>query len=888
MLLSRVNILFSLLTLYSSILYSQQDILEKRVNISFEGQSVKEALKKLMEEHDCTITYQPSSLPEGRKVTLSFTQTPIKTVIQKVWGNGQLKFRSRGNEITFRLANKNENNSENGFIQGRIINADNEPVAFATIAIDGTTQGVTADGEGKFKIPLAVGPSALIISSSGYKMKEVDIKVESGENKKLTIRLSEAVSALEEVVVFGKSQEQLKMEEPIKVEVINTKKLQTKSLSLPQVINQIPGVKIRQAGGVGSETIININGLQGNAIRFFRDGIPLDYLGRAFALNLVPVDQLDNIEIYKGVLPAELGADALGGAMNLTSRKDFSNNLDLAYTIGSFNTHQINVNGYLDIPNSKLFVSLASYYLYSDNNYKVIVPIADEETANLVDTEVERFHDGIETYFAETKVGLRNFKYGDLLVFGYSHFDLEKERQNGLQLDPNSALGEVMDYETSNIFSLRYRLNKGKFSTDIFGSYSDQNTLFVDDPESRWNWLGERIPLRNQGGESSPFSRYYRDINFTTWTARINAGYKLSEKHQLVFNHNLISRDRIGSDTLEIIFGTDIDPFTFPTNYTRHISGLGLTSSLWKNKIQNVLTVKQFYLNTSTTVAGLLNDGDRIVVTKTTHGIGNSTKFSLNKNRFLRFSYEYATRIPESIEYLGDALFILANPNLTPETSHNINTGIFTNLGKKEKHWLDLNVFYRFVQNNIILFQSGFSNGIFRNANDSRVVGSELSLKGQIIPGLRYNFSVTYQDLRRVNASGTNLSNSRLPNRPYFFSNTGLRYTLPKVFIKGNWDGYLNYGFVEQYLLGSVPRELEPGLFEREYKFDSKTIIDAQHTLDIGMTYKYSDMPLWVSLEVNNLLDIPVFDGFRVQLPGRNFRIKLKYTIEGKSNEKIN
>ncbi|MEM6737919.1 MAG: TonB-dependent receptor, partial [Bacteroidota bacterium] len=151
-----------------------------------------------------------------------------------------------------------------------------------------------------------------------------------------------------------------------------------------------------------------------------------------------------------------------------------------------------------------------------------------------------------------------------------------------------------------------------------------------------------------------------------------------------------------------------------------------------------------------------------------------------------------------------------------------------------------------------------------------------------------YNFSVTYQDLRRVNSSNTNLSNSRLPNVPYFFSNTGLRYTLPKVFLKGNWDGYLNYGFVEQYLLGSVPRELEPGLFEREFKFDSKTIIDAQHTLDIGMTYKYSDMPLWVSLEVNNLLDIPVFDGFRVQLPGRNFRIKLKYTIKGKSNEKIN
>ena len=530
------NIVCGLLLFFSIQAASQTNLLDRKISIQFEKTTVEEALNELMTTCDVTINYRPSELLSNRIVTRHFKNTPLSHIIKEVWGSDQLSFRGRGSVISIQTIEKPETPGK-GNLKGTLKDEKGKPVPFATVAIIGTSKGVIADEEGKFQInQLPEGAYQLSISSSGFEVKKLSVEVLANQTVTIRIEMIFATNELDEVVIFGKTDSQLKMEEPIKIEVIDTKKLQTKSLSLPQVINQSPGVKIRQAGGVGSATIININGLQGNAIRFFRDGIPLDYLGRAFALNLVPVDQLDYIEIYKGVLPAELGADALGGALNLTSRNDFSNNLDLAYTIGSFNTHQINVNGYLDIPNSKLFVSLASYYLYSDNNYKVIVPIANEETANLVDTEVERFHDGIETYFAETKVGLRDFKYGDLLVFGYSHFDLEKERQNGLQLDPNSALGEVMDYETSNVLSLRYKLNKGKFSTDVFVSYSNQNTLFVDDPESRWNWLGERIPLRNQGGESSSFSRFYRDINFKTWTARINAGYKLSENHQLVFN----------------------------------------------------------------------------------------------------------------------------------------------------------------------------------------------------------------------------------------------------------------------------------------------------------------------------------------------------------------
>ncbi|MEM0940768.1 MAG: TonB-dependent receptor [Bacteroidota bacterium] len=872
--------------------FSQQNLLDQKITIRFEQLEVSEALEKIEARANCIIAYRPSALPKDLLVTESYQNISIRTILQELWEGEELGFLAIGNKITIQVNPKKKSGKTNGNLSGQIKDEKQNPLPGVNIKLAGTTIGDMTDKDGKFSIrDLKAGNYTLIISSVGFQQTERTVEVKNRKNTNFSTSLILSIEELEEVVVLGKTEEQEKMEEPIKVEAINTQALQSKSISLPQVINQTAGVKVRQAGGVGGATLININGLQGNAIRFFRDGIPLEYLGRAFDLSIIPVDQLDNVDIYKGVLPADLGADALGGALNFTSRENFENNLDLAYSIGSFNTHQVNMNGYYSVPNTRLFVSLASYYVYSDNNYRVSVPIADPVTANLVDTEVERFHDGIESYFVEGKIGFKEFALGDWLEFSYARFNWEKERQNGIQLDPNSALGEVMDFETSDIFATRYKLSKGKLNIDAFGSYSNRNTLFIDNPEFRYNWLGEQLPLiNNPGGETNTSTKYYRELNFDTWTGRLLLNYQLGKNHEFVFNHNVISENRIGSDTLEVIVGIDINPLTLPTSYIRNISSLGITSSFFKERVKNVLTIKRFRVNTASKslAQGLSFDANLERLRKTQYGFGNSTKFSLTENRFIRISYEFATRIPESIEFLGDGFFVFGNSSLKPETTHNINWGYYSNLGNNNKHWIDINLFYRFVRGNIFLTLVGLSEGVYRNMDDARVIGSELSLKGAITPTLKYNFSVTYQDIRRANPVDNNLGGARQPNIPYFFSNAGLRFDFPKDLLKGNWDTYLNYGFVEKFLLSPVPKELEPALFGPVDKINSASIIDTQHTLDMGMTYKQVNLPLWISLEVNNVLDIPVFDGFRVQLPGRNFRLKLKYRINGKSNENAN
>ena len=64
-------------------------------------------------------------------------------------------------------------------------------------------------------------------------------------------------------------------------------------------MNRASGVKIREEGGVGSDFDLSINGLSGNSVRYFIDGIPLDSKGSYVTLANLPVNLIDRVEIYK-------------------------------------------------------------------------------------------------------------------------------------------------------------------------------------------------------------------------------------------------------------------------------------------------------------------------------------------------------------------------------------------------------------------------------------------------------------------------------------------------------------------------------------------------------------------------------------------------------------
>ena len=94
----------------------------------------------------------------------------------------------------------------------------------------------------------------------------------------------------------------------------------------------------------------------------------LEIFGGGIQINNIPVDALQRIDVYKGVMPVDVGTDALGGGINLVPNESFKENLRASYSVGSFNTHRVTLNASKEVT-PKLSATFFSYANYSDNDF---------------------------------------------------------------------------------------------------------------------------------------------------------------------------------------------------------------------------------------------------------------------------------------------------------------------------------------------------------------------------------------------------------------------------------------------------------------------------------------------------------------------------------------
>src|SRR5690606_10167800 len=120
-----------------------------------------------------------------------------------------------------------------------------------------------------------------------------------------------------EVVVKHVSAKKEIEEKGFAVSVIETKEAGLRNLQTNELLDRTVGVRIRQNGGLGADVNYNINGMSGNSVGIFIDGIPISMYGSSFDLNSIPPAMIDRIEVYKGVVPGHLSDDSLGGAINI-------------------------------------------------------------------------------------------------------------------------------------------------------------------------------------------------------------------------------------------------------------------------------------------------------------------------------------------------------------------------------------------------------------------------------------------------------------------------------------------------------------------------------------------------------------------------------------------
>lgn len=147
------------------------------------------------------------------------------------------------------------------------------------------------------------------------------------------------------------------------VQVVETDPLGASDL--PELLSGLPGVQVRSSSGLGSYSEASLRGSSGRQVRVLLDGLPLDLGGgEATSLSLISPLMLDEVEIYKGRVPVELGS-GLAGTINLRSRTALSAPWVGAASLGSFGQRQLAAAAQLS-PQALLSVGTQ----HADNDFK--------------------------------------------------------------------------------------------------------------------------------------------------------------------------------------------------------------------------------------------------------------------------------------------------------------------------------------------------------------------------------------------------------------------------------------------------------------------------------------------------------------------------------------
>lgn len=574
--------------------------------------------------------------------------------------------------------------------EGNITSAVGEIIPGITVVLknhpqESVVKGAITDSQGQFFMT-NIEPGTyhqVEISGISYEKQSFGLVFKSEDQIKKQIILKESTGEMDEVVVTAESEARELELSAKSVQVIETQKAKLKSADLREVLTKTERVNIQRAGGLGFDTRFSLNGLLGDQIRFFYDGILLNYTPYNFGIANVPVNTIDRVEIYKGVVPIQFGADALKGAVNMEPPEIYDGWAGaVSYQFGSFNTHRVTTN--LNYANEKsgLFAVVSSFYDYTNNDYKIDVAIPNEQ-GQLQQRTVRRFHDGYRAYGANLHLGTGNKEWAkELSIEGY-YGDYDNEIQNsqalGLVDEPNLGIekavagnpfGEVVFASFSIGFNLHYSFDlHSQWELKLKAGYNYNERVSIDTASNQYNWLGEVVRVNNQPGEF-----VVADHLITTSESifiRQLLNYKIFDHHALKLSIAPIYSFRTGND---LLIEVKLDPALDDGYLFDVVTGLEYTFDVLNRQLQNISFVKNY--PQSIRVESIDPSVDETLTEErpvSNHGAGNGLKYNWNPRFFTKLSYEYVYRLPRQDEIFGDGQLILENLELRPESSHNVN-----------------------------------------------------------------------------------------------------------------------------------------------------------------------------------------------------------------------
>ena len=132
-------------------------------------------------------------------------------------------------------------------------------------------------------------------------------------------------NTLEEVIVTANKVEQKQNGTGKVVSIINAAQIQANAgRSIAQILNEQAGLYLPGSlSNAGTVPSIFMRGASSGRTLILIDGMPVgdpSMISNEFDLNLVPLNQIERVEILKGAQSTLYGSDAIGGVINIITK----------------------------------------------------------------------------------------------------------------------------------------------------------------------------------------------------------------------------------------------------------------------------------------------------------------------------------------------------------------------------------------------------------------------------------------------------------------------------------------------------------------------------------------------------------------------------------------
>src|SRR5688572_18994671 len=201
-----------------------------------------------------------------------------------------------------------------------------DTVGVAGVYVRSARLGAHTDVGGRALLHLTPGVHAIIAAKIGFEPETLTVTVRARRDTTILIELTAYAAELSGIVVSAARSGRRIEDEPLRVEALSQAEVEEKLRMTPgditMMLNESAGLRVQTTSPSMGGANVRVQGLRGRYTQILADGLPL-YGAQTGGLGLLQIPPMDlaGVEIIKGVASALYGGSALGGVINLISRR---------------------------------------------------------------------------------------------------------------------------------------------------------------------------------------------------------------------------------------------------------------------------------------------------------------------------------------------------------------------------------------------------------------------------------------------------------------------------------------------------------------------------------------------------------------------------------------